>query len=53
MNWFESWQISGRTFFSRHESSIKAEEMQIKRQERSITVIVVLFVNYRVAAEDR
>ena len=37
--------------FSRHESSIKAEETLIKRQERSGSVVVVLFINQRVAAE--
>ena len=30
---------------------MKAEEMQIKRQERSGSVVVVLFINDRVAAE--
>ena len=37
--------------FSRHESSIKAEETLIKSQERSGSVVVVLFINQRVAAE--
>ena len=36
-----------------YESSIKAEETQIKRQERSGSVLVVLFIKYRVAAEAR
>ena len=39
---FECWQIIDRAKFSRHESSIKAKETQIKRQERSGSVVVVL-----------
>ena len=42
----EFWQIIGRGLFSCHESIIKADEMQIKHQECTRSVVVVLFINY-------
>ena len=51
MQYFECCQIIGSEQFRHHESSIKAEETQKRRQGHSGSVVVALSINHRVAAE--